>query len=73
MGLSKRGRIVMVEETHTLMQKISVLIAGEEVTLTIEEALMAGCFAEDALSCEDAVLGIFFGGTSHGQVKKTLS
>jgi hypothetical protein len=64
-GTGSEGAI-MTSDTHILMDKISVLIAGEEITLSLAEALMAGCFIEDAISADDAADSILFAEVSHG-------
>ena len=62
----KQEMNAMPIQTHSLLTKISVLIAGEEVTLTLADALMAGCFTEDALSAEEAGSGSLPEGAPYG-------
>ena len=59
----------MTHASPTLMDRLSVLIAGDspvEVSLSPAEAVTAGCFIEDALSADDAADSVLSGEASHG-------
>ena len=59
-------RTAMTHESHSLMDRISVLVAGEEISLSLADAITAGLFIENALSVDDAADSFFSGEASHG-------